>query len=166
MMVCRTGILLIVICLFSGGSCVTAAPASAGEGGQAVQVTAQRLEADNAAGTVRFIGDVVAVQGDTTIRAEELLLVQAREGRPGERIEAYRGVRIEQGGRVATGNKAVYDKALGQVVLTGSPQVRQGDDLVQGDEIVFFLDSERSIVRSKGNERVKAIFHPRQRASE
>ncbi len=133
---------------------------------EVIKISSRSLEADQAAGTVRFVGEVVAIQGDTTIHAEELILYQTSEGRRIERIEAFRQVRIEQGERVATGQKAVLDRIREEVVLTGSPKVRQGEDFVEGDEIVFFLNSERSIVRSKGNERVKAVFHPRKGASE
>ncbi|OEU61335.1 MAG: lipopolysaccharide transport periplasmic protein LptA [Desulfuromonadales bacterium C00003094] len=168
MSVCRISVLLLLLLLtlFVGGRGSIAFAGQEGGGSEAIEITSRRLEADQAAGTVRFIGDVVAVQGDTTIRAEELILYQASEGQRIDRIEAFRQVRIEQGERVATGQKAVLNKALGQVVLTGSPKVRQGADFVEGDEIVFFLDSERSIVRSKGSERVKAVFHPRERTSE
>ncbi len=168
MTVCRISVILwlLLFTLFSGDFVSIALAGQEGSGSEAIEITSRRLEADQAAGTVRFIGEVVAVQGDITIRAEELTLYQAKEGRRIDRMEAFRQVRIEQGERVATGQKAIFDKARGQVVLTGSPKVYQGADFVEGDEIVFFLDSERSIVRSKGSERVKAVFHPRERTSE
>ncbi len=168
MSVCRISVilLLLLLTLFVGGRGSIAFAGQKGGGSEAIEITSHRLEADQAAGTVRFVGEVVAVQGDITIRAEELILYQANEGQRIDRIEAFRQVRIEQGERVATGQKAILDRARGQVVLTGSPKVRQGADFVEGDEIVFFLNSERSIVRSKGDERVKAVFHPRERAPE
>ncbi len=166
--VCRNSVirLLLLLAFFAGDRGSTAFAAQVAGDSEVIQISSCRLEADHAAGTVRFVGEVVAVQGDTTIRAEELMLYQASEGQRIERIEAFRQVRIEQGDRVATGQKAVLDRTRGQVVLTGSPRVRQGMDFVEGDEIIFFLDSERSIVRSKGGERVKAVFHPRERTSE
>lgn len=157
-------LLLTAVFAVDSGSAVFAGPVSTGSG--TIEISSRRLEADHAAGKVKFIGEVVAVQGDTTIRAEELVLYQAENDQSIKRIEAFRQVRIEQGERIATGNKAVLDKTRGQVVLTGSPKVSQGTDFVKGDEIVFFLDSERSIVRSKGSKRVKAVFHPRERSSE
>lgn len=167
---CRISVLILLFCSFCIGYCPAALAAKTAGDSEVIQISSRRLEADHATGTVRFIGEVVAVRGDTTIRAEELMLYQAGKGTGKEqrieRIEAYRSVRIEQGERIATGQKAVFDKAGGQVVLTGSPRVRQGADFVEGDEIVFFLDSERSIVRSKGSERVKAVFHPRERTPE
>lgn len=157
-------LLFISVFLVDSRSAVFAGPVSTGS--ETIEISSRRLEADHAAGMVKFVGEVVAIQGDTTIRAEELILYQSDKEQRIERIEAFRKVRIEQGERIATGNKAVLDRTRGQVVLTGSPKVSQGADFVKGDEIIFFLDSERSIVRSKGSERVKAIFHPRERSSE
>lgn len=162
----RISVLILLFCSFYIGYCPGTLAAETAGDAEAIEISSRRLEADQATGKVRFIGDVVAVQGDTTIRAEELILYQTGKEQRVDRIEAYRSVRIEQGERIATGQKAVFDKAGGQVVLTGSPRVSQGQDFVEGDEIVFFLDSERSIVRSKGSERVKAVFHPRERTPE
>lgn len=159
-------LLLLLVAVFAVDSGSDAFAGQISTGSETIQISSRRLEADHAAGKVKFVGEVVAVQGDTTIRADELILYQSDKDQRIERIEAFRQVRIEQGERVATGKKAVLDRARGQVVLTGSPKVSQGADFVEGDEIVFFLDSERSIVRSKGSERVKAVFHPRERSSE
>jgi len=166
MSVFRAGFLLFLFCFFCGGNGVALQAAYAAGDSEVIEITSQRLESDHAVGKARFIGEVVAVQGDTTIYAEELIIFQDREGQRIKRIEAYRAVRIEKGERVATGQKAVFEEARDRVVLTGSPKVRQGADFVEGDEIVFFIDSERSIVRSKGSERVKAVFHPKEGDSE
>lgn len=168
MLVCRNiTILLLLLLSFFVADLGSAAFAEQSSGAsEVIQILSRRLEADQAVGTVRFIGDVVATQGDTIIRAEELILYQASEGQRIERIEAFRQVRIEQGDRIATGQKAVFNRIKEEILLTGSPKVRQGADFVEGDEIVFFLNSERSIVRSKGDERVRAVFHPKEGASE
>ncbi|MEJ2200897.1 MAG: LptA/OstA family protein, partial [Desulfuromonadaceae bacterium] len=65
---------------------------------------------------------------------------------------------IVQGERVATAEQAVYFSKEGQIVLTGSPEVHQGQDLIQGDEITFFLNEERSIVTGQKGGRVTAVF--------
>ncbi len=134
--------------------------------GEMVHITSKRADAELDTGVIRFIGDVVAVQGDATLYAEEMVLTRDRQTRQVVRIEAYRQVRIEQGERLARGQKAVFDRIRNEMVLTGSPRISQGEDFVEGEEIVVFLDSDRSIVRSKGDGRVRAVFHPRERTSE
>lgn len=143
---------------------VPAAAAVAAPGLQAdapVSVTSDRLEADDKLHQVRFSGNVVARQGDVAIYAGELMLVYPEAGRDIERIDATGSVRIVQGNRIATGEKASFFNAERKIVLTGSPRVYQGDDFLEGDEIIVFLDEERSVVKSDQGSRVNAVFHPR-----
>ena len=126
-----------------------------------VSITSERLEADDKLRQVRFSGNVVARQGDVAIYAGELMLVYPESGRDIERIEASGAVRIVQGNRIVTGEKASFFNAERKIVLTGSPRVYQGEDFLEGDEIIVFLDEERSIVKSDKGSRVNAVFHPR-----
>lgn len=127
-----------------------------------IQITADRLEADDARHRVTFLGDVVARQGDVVIYAQQMDVLYQEESREVERVEALRDVRIVQGTKVATGDKGVFYRAEGRLVLTGSPRVHQGEDFVEGDEVTVFLNEERSIVSSEGGSRVNAIFHPKE----
>ena len=126
-----------------------------------VSVTSDRLEADDKLHQVRFLGNVVAKQGDVVIYAKELVLVYPEKGRDIDRIEALGGVRIVQGNRVATGEKASFYNKQRKIVLTGSPRVYQGDDFLEGDEIIVLLDEQKSIVKSDHGSRVNAVFHPK-----
>jgi len=126
-----------------------------------ISITAERLEADNTLRQVKFTGNVVARQGDVAIYAARILLVYPEKGRDIERIEAEGDVRIVQGSRVATGQKASFYNRERKIVLTGSPKVYQDDDFVEGDEITVLLDEERSIVKSEQGSRVNAVFHPK-----
>ncbi|NLC70253.1 MAG: lipopolysaccharide transport periplasmic protein LptA [Desulfuromonadaceae bacterium] len=128
---------------------------------QPVHITSKRLQADGVLNRVRFIGEVEARQGDVVIYAPEMVLYFQEQTRDIEKVEAFPGVRVVQGGRVATGNKGVYFAAESKIVLTGSAHVRRGEDSLEGDEIVIFLNGERSIVTSKEGARVKAVFHPK-----
>ncbi|RME40304.1 MAG: lipopolysaccharide transport periplasmic protein LptA, partial [Deltaproteobacteria bacterium] len=101
---------------------------------------------------------VVARQDTLTIHCGRLTVLYG-EGRQVRRIVAEQDVRILQGNRVATGERAVYDRSAGRIVLTGQPQVNQGDDFVSGEKITVDLDSRRSLVEG-GKEKVRALFHP------
>ena len=128
---------------------------------QPVHITSQQLQADGVLNRVRFIGEVEARQGNVVITAPEMVLYFQEPNREIDRIEAFPGVRVVQGGRTATGDKGVYFAKEGKIVLTGSVQVRKGEDSLDGDEIVIFLDGEKSVVSSKEGGRVKAVFHPK-----
>lgn len=132
-------------------------------GSEPIEIASDRLEGDDRAGFAKFIGNVVAKQGDATIYAEEITIQYQSGGkREIDKIVAVHGVRIVQGERIATGDKAVFFNREGKVVLTGSPKVHQGQDSVQGDEITVFLNEERSLVTGKEGGRVNAVFHPKE----
>ncbi len=127
-----------------------------------IDISAERMEAAAEAQQISFIGQVVARQDDLTIYADTLTLYYRDRQDDIDRIEAVGGVRIVQEERVVTGEKAVYYHAEGRLVLTGSPTLHQGQDLLSGDEIIVFLHEERSIVKSRDGSRVRAVFHPRE----
>lgn len=126
-----------------------------------LEITSKQLEADETAGTVVFIGEVVAVQADVTIYAGRLTVYYRRDDRQVERVVAEEDVRIIQGDKVATGQRAVYLRSKAEIVLTGDPRVNQGQDFVTGDKITVLLNENRSIVDSNNEGRVNAVFHPR-----
>ena len=129
-----------------------------------VNVTSDRLEANDISRDVKFFGHVVARQGDVVIYADEMDLFYQKGTRDVERIEATGNVRIVQGARVATSQKGIYYRNEGRIVLTGSPSIHQGQDVVTGDRITFFLNDQRSVVDCKGGTRVNATFLPQQEA--
>ncbi len=126
-----------------------------------ISVSADRLEANETLREVRFVGNVVARQGELAIYARELAIYYQAKGRDIDRVEALGEVRIVQGTRVATGQKASFFNRERKIVLTGSPRVYQGDDFVEGEEIVVMLDEEKSIVKGNQGTRVNAVFHPK-----
>jgi lipopolysaccharide export system protein LptA len=138
-----------------------AAPLESGSASrEPVEVTSDSLEADDVAKTVIFIGHAVAKQGDVTIHGDRLTIHSAAGGNDVERMIAEGNVRIVQGQRTATGDRAEYLRAEERIVLTGSPRVSEGQNSVQGHEIVLFLKENRSVVKGGADGRVNAVFQP------
>lgn len=158
----RNATLAFLILLITGVSGWAAGSNRSGQfdGNQPIQITSDRLKADDNARQMTFIGNVVARQGDVTIYADHLKVFYGREDREIDRIEAAGDVRVVQNNRVATGQKGVYYRKEGRIVLTGSPAVHQGEDFIKGDAITVFLNEEKSIVTGDGDTRVKAVFSP------
>lgn len=126
-----------------------------------VEVTADRLEADDATKTLVFIGNAVATQGDVTIHAQRLAVYYSEETGDIERVVGTGDVRILQGERVATAQKAIFHSRDGKVVLTGEPKVTQGENVVTGTAITLMLDEKSSVVEGGQGGRVKAVFQPK-----
>ena len=60
-----------------------------------------------------------------------------------ERVVAGGNVKIQQGIRVANCQKAVFYNIDQKLVLTGDPKVWEGENMVSGDEIVFYIEQNR-----------------------
>lgn len=125
-----------------------------------IEVTSERMEALSAPRRVLFSGTVVASQGDIVMYADRMTIYFRENDNDVARIHAEGRVRIVQGERVATGDTGVFHRDEQMVVLSGSPRIIQGRDSVEGDEIIVYLQEERSIVKSREGAPARAIFHP------
>jgi len=161
--ICRVSLILLCLSLLSAWPlwATTAELMERHDSKQPIHITSKRLQADGVLNRVRFIGDVEARQGSLVIYAPEMMIFLQEKTREIEKVEAFTGVRVIQGGRVATGQKGIYYAGENKIVLTGSVVVRRGEDSLEGDEIVLFLNGERSVVTSREGSRVKAVFRPK-----
>ncbi len=145
--------------------------------GAPLNITSDRLEANQKDKTIIFDGHVVVVQDDLTITGNRMTVHQMESNDPNastsammnkiDRVEVEGSVNITQQGRVATAEKAVYYQGEQKIVLLGNPVVTQGEDSVKGRMITLFLAEERSIVEGGGEAApVQAIIHPDKNKSE
>jgi len=140
---------------------------------QPLQVDADRLDAYNDKRTVVFSGNVVASQGGRTIHAERLTVYYKDDkkvaGGPSaalkdsgsvEKIEAKGKVTVSEGGRVATGDAAVFDQEAQKITMTGDAVLKEGENIIKGDKVVIFLEENRGVVEGGANRRVSATIYP------
>ncbi len=135
-----------------------------------VQINAQTLEVRDKKKIATYSGNVVLVQGDTTLRCKTLVVfydageaggpaVKATTPAPAgsqqiRRIEATGSVVVTQKGQTATGEKAIYDIADDTVRLFPAPggvvAVTQGPNVVRGPRLVVHLDTGVSHFEGEG----------------
>lgn len=150
--------MIVVTGLLLATAAFAAPPGFAGKGGrEPIDITADRLEADDAARAVVFIGNALARQGALTLQSDRLTIRYLESGEL-ERIIGEGQVRIVKEGRVATGQRVEFFNADQRVVLTGNPQVSDGRSTVRGEEITLFLKENRSVVKGGASDRVNAVF--------
>lgn len=125
-----------------------------------IQIVSDRLEADDLAKKVKFIGHVVVRRGDVSLYAQEVLVTYLQGRGDVEEIIASGEVRIIQADRIATADRATLYQKEGKIVLNGAARLLQGQDSVEGEEIIVLINEERSIIKAEEGGRVKAIFHP------
>lgn len=132
---------------------------SAADQDQPIDITSRQLEVFEQRQQSIFTGDVVVVQGETTLRTDRLTIYFDEQNQV-RRIEAEGSVRIIDPLRTATGNQAIYDQTEDTLRLLGQADVVQGENRITGDEIILYLGENRSVVRSGQSGRVRAQILP------
>jgi len=128
---------------------------------QPVKINATTLEVRDKKKVATYSGNVVLVQGDTTLRCKTLVVyydgdqsagAAVKAATPGpagsqqiRRIEAMGTVIVTQKDQTATGEKAVYDIKDDTVTLSPGPggyvAVTQGPNVVRGRHLTVHLDT-------------------------
>lgn len=140
-------------------------------GDSAIQLTSDRMVLDEKKKVVVFEGHVVVTRSDVTITADRLYLYgKSNErivmdkplGEQIDRIEVEGNVRIVQGNKVASSDKAIYYVEQQKILLVGNPVVAQGQDRISGQMITIYLKEGRSVVEGGQEKPVKVILTPSQ----
>jgi lipopolysaccharide export system protein LptA len=134
-----------------------------------IRIDADRLDVFDRENRAVYAGNVVAVQGDTTIRCSILTIFFERqegeatasgEGDSINRIECDGPVTILSSDQVATGDRAVYDRQGGQMVMTGNVALSQGPNVTRGELLIYDIDKGVANVEAGANQRVRGLFVP------
>jgi len=138
-----------------------------------VTIDAERLEYFEKEQKLVYSGNVIAKQGEATLRSPRLTIFMekntegSRGSKPADggdnnnnirRMEADGPVRITSKEQVGTGDRGVYDKPANKVFLIGNPVLTQGTNVVRGDPkgtLEYDLNTGRAHI--KGG-RVQSIF--------
>lgn len=168
---CFAGMLaLMVLCLmpFSADAQEVVAEKTSHEAENPIHITADSLITDPQGKTAEFIGHVLAIQGDTTITSNRLM-VYYTEGLQSlstsgtgaiVRIVAQGMVKIVTKDQIAHTEHAEYitDKRI--VILTGSnSRIVNGNDSISGHKITLYREDGRIHVAGTEKEPVEAIFY-------
>jgi len=130
--------------------------------GQMLDVKAERMTFERQTQTFLFQENVRVRRCDMTILCDRLRVFNDAEGQRVERIVFTGNVRMQQGARRVTAERAEYFDAAQKLILTGNPKAWDANERneLTGDEIVVFLEQDKLFVRQ-----AHVRFHPRQHAS-
>ena len=129
---------------------------------QPVTIDADKMERFGKESLVVFTGNVVARQNNSVQYAERMEVYLDEVGVKILRTVSTGSVRIiTRDCRTGTARRAEYYDLEQRVVLIGNARVWQEDNVVSGDTITIFLSQDRSVVQGGKDERVKAVFYPK-----
>jgi len=135
-----------------------------------IHIEADRMISQEQDNSVVFIGNVDAKQGGITIRADEMTVYYTQSDKTKGKSSAgqvsklvcKKNVEITQDDWLGTGNRMDYLAKERKVILSGDAKAWQGQNMVSGKTIIYYLDDKRSIVEQDKTKsgRVKAVIHP------
>ncbi|WP_439137124.1 lipopolysaccharide transport periplasmic protein LptA [Roseicyclus sp.] len=125
---------------------------------QPVEAVSDNLTIDQTNGRALFSGNVIIIQGDLRIAAEDVAVVYSdREGqRSVDEVIATGGVLITRGEDAAEGEDAVYSVAAAILTMTGAVLVTQGGTTIAGDSMVVDMTTGDGVVEG----RVRTVLTP------
>jgi lipopolysaccharide export system protein LptA len=133
------------------------------DNGQPVDVKSESLEVYQNEQKAVFVGNVVATQGESTLRSARLTVFYDNSGAPApsqasaiKRLEADGDVVVTSADQSATGSKGVFDMTTNQAKLTGNVVLNQGESVIRGKELV--VDMKTGVARVIGG--TSGLFVP------
>ncbi len=127
---------------------------------QPIDITSDTVEANQKQNTVTFKGNVVAKQEDTTLYANTLVIIYDGNTKKMKEVIATGNVKIVQLERRATSQKATFQQDENRVVLDGEAVVREGENVIRGERVIFYVDEERTVVEGGKGSRVTTHITP------
>jgi lipopolysaccharide export system protein LptA len=140
-----------------------------------IKIDADRLDVFDKEQRAVFTGNVVAVQGETTMNCAELTVLYEQQRGQGSRrgpsaqgdsairrIDCKGPVTVAARDQVATGDNATFDRVANKVVLTGNVSLSQCDNVTRGNRLVY--DLTHGVANLEGapatGGRVQALLSP------
>ncbi|MCX7816496.1 MAG: hypothetical protein N2317_03140 [Syntrophales bacterium] len=143
-----------------------------------ITVTSDKMEVFEKDQAVIFTGNAQAIHGDRILRAESISLFYRKKsqekkvdiglsiesGAELERIVAKGKVRLINDRRLISGDTAIYIPGNQVVEVTGNALMWDGENVIKGDKITFYLGEKRGKVEAFSNDRrVTAVLIPSKR---
>ena len=110
----------------------------------ATVITSERLTFDQSEHYALFEENVIVRDPSLRMRADRLTVIFDAANQA-ERIEAEGRVIIQQEETTAWAGKATYDVESGRIFLEDQPRIRRGRDVLEGDTITFWRDTNKMI---------------------
>lgn len=164
-----------------GGSASSTLGGLGGDSKEPIKIDADKLDVLDKENRAVFNGNVVAVQGETTVRCSTMTVFYEGRGagtapgaqRPAQaasggsqandssikRIECDGPVTVVSRTQAATSDHAVFDRANNQVIMTGNVALNDGPNITRGDRLVYNTETGVANVENKKG-RVQGFFVP------
>ncbi len=161
-----------------------------GDSKEPIKIDADKLDVLDKDNKAVFSGNVVAVQGETTVRCSVMTVFYEGRGQGGQagaaqrpaaapaapapaapgapksndssikRIECAGPVTVVSKTQAATSDNAVFDRANNKVIMTGNVALNDGPNITRGERLVYDTQTGIANVETKPGGRVQGFFVP------
>jgi len=147
-----------------------------GSSKEPIKIDADKLDVFDKEGRAVFSGNVVAVQGDSTMNCTTMTVFYEQRNQNGgaqpaaatagaddsaiKKIDCKGPVTIVSKTQVATGDNASFDRIANKIYLTGNAALSDGPNVTRGERVVYDINSGVANIETKPGGRVKALFVP------
>lgn len=126
-----------------------ASPIDAGKEKEPVVITSQTLTADNKNNTAVFEGSVLAKSGDIEMYSDKMTVFYSESEKKIQKIHAVGHVKVHKQERALFSDEATYlnDNADEKIIFTGNPKAVEGENVITGKKIIFYIKDDRAVVQ-------------------
>jgi lipopolysaccharide export system protein LptA len=110
-----------------------------------IEITSERLVADNTKNRAVFEGSVMAKQGETILKADWMEVTYNDQGEV-IKIHAKGNVKIQRNDKEVVSEEVEYLRQEGKIIFTGNPVATSPNSRISGKRITYFIEDGRSVV--------------------
>jgi lipopolysaccharide export system protein LptA len=146
-----------------------------GSSKEPIKIDANKLDVFDKEGRAVFTGDVVAVQGESTMKCTIMtVFYEQRDPNGGQaapaaqtaddsaikKIDCKGPVTIVSRTQVATGENATFDRGSNKIMLTGNATLSDGPNVTKGERVLYDINTGVANIETTPGGRVRALFVP------
>ncbi len=146
-----------------------------GSSKEPIKIDANKLDVFDKEGRAVFTGDVVAVQGESTMKctvmtvfyeqrdqngAQTMPAAQGADDSAIKKIDCKGPVTIVSRTQVATGENATFDRGSNKIMLTGNATLSDGPNVTKGERVLYDINTGVANIETTPGGRVRALFVP------
>jgi lipopolysaccharide export system protein LptA len=146
-----------------------------GSSKEPIKIDANKLDVFDKEGRAVFTGDVVAVQGESTMKCTIMTVfyeqrdqnggqaapaAQAADDSAIKKIDCKGPVTIVSRTQVATGENATFDRGSNKILLVGNATLSDGPNVTKGERVLYDINTGVANIETTPGGRVRALFVP------
>lgn len=144
--------------VLAAAALVLASPAAAqlvGQSEEPIDIFGDHLDVVDKVVTIE--GNARAVQGEGILTAAKFIALMDDDQQP-QTIECQGGVRYTNGKEAVAGDTALYDDAARTITFNGNVVVTQGENVITGGNLIYWIDTGRISLTPASGKRVRGFF--------